>query len=125
MTDTDYPLLADEGPEDLPRTLRRERDARQRARREEEARERGDTLSHDLAAPEAVVRTDYAHEPVTGVVRRIEVPFFRLMWFFIKAVFAAIPALILLGVLLWYAGLALKAMYPELIHTEVIIRVPR
>jgi hypothetical protein len=58
-------------------------------------------------------------------VVRFEVPFLHLMAFFIKAVLAAIPALILLGVLLWYAGALLKAAYPELIHTEILIRVPR
>jgi hypothetical protein len=47
------------------------------------------------------------------------------MAFFVKAVFAAVPALILLGLLLWYAGLALKTLFPELIHTEILIRVPR
>ncbi len=54
-----------------------------------------------------------------------DVPFFQLMQFFIKAVFAAIPALILLGVMLWFAGAALKSAYPGLVHTEVVIRVPR
>lgn len=122
MTDADFPLMADEGPEDLPRTLRREREARQRARREEEARKRGDSLTHDFTAPGP---TGYTPDAAGGVVTRINVPFFRLVAFFIKAVFAAIPALIILGTLLWFAGLALKTMYPELVHTEVIIRVPR
>jgi hypothetical protein len=124
-TDADFPLMADEGPEDLPRTLRREREARQRARREEEARKRGDSLTHDFAARERAEPVAYAPDPVGGVVTRIDVPFFRLAAFFIKAVFAAIPALIILGTLLWFAGQALKTIYPELVHTEVIIRVPR
>ena len=48
MTDTDFPLLADEEIDDLPRTLRREREARERATREEEARKRAATLTHDF-----------------------------------------------------------------------------
>jgi hypothetical protein len=128
VTDTDFPPLADEGPEDLPRTLRREREARQRAMREEEARRRGDSLTPDFRdhAPQpAVAHTSYAGDPAGATVTRINVPFFRLVGFFIKAVFAAIPALILLGVLLWFAGQALKTLYPQLVHTEVIIRVPQ
>jgi hypothetical protein len=123
---TDFPLMADEGPEDLPRTLRREREAREREKREREAKARSATLTHDFGAsdrsygapPDAVQATP-------AVVTRFNVPFFRLMTFFIKAVFAAIPALILLGGLLWFAGAILKTYYPELVHTEIIIRVPR
>ncbi len=130
MTDTDFPPLADEGPEDLPRTLRREREARQRAMREEEARRRGDTLTHDFRERErerepVPAHAGYAGGPAGTTVTRINVPFFRLAAFFIKAVFAAIPALILLGVLLWFGGVVLKTLYPEHVHTEVIIRVPR
>ncbi len=47
-----------------------------------------------------------------ATVVRFDVPFTHLMGFFIKAVFAAIPALILLGVLLWFAGSLLKTLLP-------------
>lgn len=126
MSDTDFPLMADEGPEDLPRTLRREREAREREAREREAKARAATLTHDFGASDRPYeRRSDAGPLVPAAVARFEVPFFRLMAFFIKAVFAAIPALLLLGVLLWLAGLALKTYYPELVHTEIIIRVPR
>ena len=46
------------------------------------------------------------------------------MMFFIKAVFAAIPALIILSVLLWLGGNVLKAMFPELIHMQILITFP-
>ncbi len=123
MSDTDFPLLADEGPEDLPRTLRREREARERQARERDAKARAATLTHDFGASEAAYEQRLA--PGAATVTRFDVPFVHLMGFFIKAVFAAIPALIILGVLLWFAGLALKTFYPGLVHTEILIRVPR
>jgi len=114
--------------DDLPRTLRREREARERAKREEETRKRNATLTHDYDANQRSAVADlpaHAYGYAGGVVTGFDVPFFHLMRFFIKAVFAAIPALIILGVLLWFAGGALKHTYPGLVHTEVIIRVPR
>jgi hypothetical protein len=118
MTDTD----------DLPRTLRREREARERAAREAEARKRNATLTHDYDANHRSVAADgpaHVQGAAAGIVTGFDVPFFHLMRFFIKAVFAAIPALIILGMLLWFAGAALKSAYPGLVHTEVVIRVPR
>lgn len=128
MTDTDF-ALADGGPDDLPRTLRREREARERAKREEEERKLKGTRTHDFE-PAVVAPSSYTPRPAgfdatPAVVKRFEVPFLHLMAFFIKAVVAAIPAIVLLGVLLWFAGAAIKSAYPQLIHTEVVIRVPR
>lgn len=128
MAEPNFAMMAD--TDDLPRTLRREREARERAKREEETRKRNATLTHDYDANRASASA-IADRPVpmagaaAGVVTGFDVPFFHLMRFFIKAVFAAIPALIILGALLWFAGAALKSAYPGLIHTEVIIRVPR
>jgi hypothetical protein len=116
--------LADGGPEDLPRTLRREREAREREAREREEAARAATLTHDFGVSDAHLEPHPA-APVAAAVTRFDVPFVRLMLFFIKAVFAAIPALIILGVLLWFAGAALKSLYPQLVHTEILIRVPR
>jgi hypothetical protein len=132
VTNSHFSLTADDGIDDLPRTLRREREARERAKREEEERKRRATLTHDFEpGPPAAAHSGYPgpgpaeHDAVPAVVTRFDVPFVRLMTFFIKAVFAAIPALIILGALLWLAGDVLKGMYPGLINTEVIIRVPR
>jgi hypothetical protein len=123
VTSTDFPLMADGGPEDLPRTLRREREVRERAAREREAKARAATLTHDFGASDTR-HEQPADEAVAGTVTRFDVPFFHLVFFFLKAVFAAIPALIVLGVLLWYAGALLKAYYPELIHTQILIQFP-
>ncbi len=120
------PLTADgDMDDDLPRTLRREKEARAREAREREA--------SGLAAPEPVgyaasddsYASAYAiQDAYPAAVRAIEVPFFRLMLFFIKAVFAAIPALILLAVLLWLGGQALEAAFPELLKAKILITFP-
>lgn len=129
MTHSDF-ALADGDPEDLPRTLRREREARERAKREDEERKLKATRTHDFE-PVTVAPASYSvprpadYDASPAVVKRFEVPFFHLMAFFLKAVVAAIPAMVLLGVLLWFAGAALKSAYPQLVHTEVVIRVPR
>ncbi len=125
MTDANFPLTADGDIDDLPRTLRREREARERERREREDKARAATLTHDFGASDAQRDLPAFGTAPAATVVRFDVPFIHMMGFFIKAVFAAIPALIILGVLLWYAGLALKSFYPELVHTEILIRVPR
>ncbi len=124
---TDFLLTADDGADDLPRTLRRERDARLQEAREREARERAGTLTHDFGASDAGYGAQglrHAPEPVAAAVTRFDVPFFRLMFFFIKAVFAAIPALFILGVLLWLAGDLLQMLFPWLIKTQILIQFP-
>lgn len=126
------PLTADGDMEDLPRTFRREKEARAREAREREARER-DALPSGLSTPQPepaayVSQATYpgypSDEAVPAAIRSIDVPFFRLMWFFIKAVFAAIPALIILGVLLWLGGQALEAAFPELLKAKILITFP-
>ncbi len=129
MTNADFSLTVDDCPDDLPRTLRRERDARLQEAREREARERAGTLTHSFGASDAGYGTQgqrHAPEPqpVAAAVTRFDVPFFGLMFFFIKAVFAAIPALFILGVLLWLAGDMLQMLFPWLIKTQILIQFP-
>lgn len=172
MASVDFPLMAGEGIEDLPRTIRREREARERAAREREAaeraareqevaaRERADkaheqtagarkrdrvrghdtSLSHDFApigpqaerspygkdddydAP-AIFRPRHSGGEATAV-SRFDVPFTHLMAFSVKAVVAAIPALVLLTAILWLGGALLKAFFPELVHMQILITFP-
>ncbi|WP_157066618.1 hypothetical protein [Hyphomicrobium sulfonivorans] len=183
MASVDFPLMAGEGIEDLPRTIRREREARERAAREREAAERAareqEIAAHDSAArdrrereaksPERVARkTDHGRDHVRNrdrdtslshdfasvapqaesadydradytapsifrghqspsdatAVSRFDVPFAHLMAFSIKAVVAAIPALVLLTAILWVGGALLKAFFPELIHMQILITFP-
>lgn len=126
MTDADFPLPAGSDLDDLPRTLRREHEARAREARERERRKH--TLTAD--APDVYTRDDQparsqvADDAVPAAVTRIDVPFARLVVFFLKAVVAAIPALILLGVILWFMGKALQTFFPELVQMKILISFP-
>jgi hypothetical protein len=131
VSEVNFSLLADEGIDDLPRTLRRERDARERAAREEEERKRRATRTHDFEPMAAsLAPASYAaprlagSDAVPAIVTQFDVPFWRLMTFFIKAVFAAIPALIMLGIMLWLAGDVLRTMFPWLVKMQILIRFP-
>lgn len=128
------PLPLDGDTEDLPRTLRREKEAREREKRERAARER-EAQPSGLSAPQAEPAAYSSAEPYASAgyatdeaypasVRSVDVPFFHLMLFFIKAVFAAIPALIILMALLWLAGQALEAAFPELLKAKILITFP-
>lgn len=128
MSEPQLSLTADADFDDLPRTVRRERDARAREAREREARERDATLSAPppryLGRDDPYARPAVSDDPVAAAVTRFDVPFMRLVLFFFKAVFAAIPALIVLGVMLWFAGHILQTQFPELIKMKILITFP-
>ena len=119
-------------PDDLPRTLRRERDAREAAR-QAQAQSHGvqgyAEAGHGAGSPQ-----DYATAAndmngsyglgFGGTVTRFDVPFGHLVWFFIKSVLAAIPALILLTVLTFAGGKVLQAFFPGLRLFEIVVRTP-
>jgi hypothetical protein len=113
MTDTNFPL-ADDQADDLPRTLRRQRE-------ELEGRARS---SSGFGAPEPTMPVgDHASDG--GVtVTRIEVPFFRLVAFFLKAALAAIPAILLLMVVLWGVGHVLQVYFPHLLKMQILVWFP-
>jgi hypothetical protein len=130
--DLDFGLFPDESSDDLPRTFRREKEARAREARERAAQERAaapslSTGSDDYSGPRPQVyrsadiepRSDDHPPPAT--VRRFDVPFVHLVTFFIKAVLAGIPALILLGVILWFAGAMVQSLFPALIKMKILI----
>jgi len=144
-----YPLTADNGPDDLPRTLRREKEAREREAREREAAERAllerETLSmgsahmsepanagpmpppRDETALYAMPDNTYipVSEPLMpATVQRFDVPFLHLVTFFLKAVIAAIPALILLTAMMWVGGQLLKIFFPWLVKAQILIHFP-
>lgn len=139
-----YSVTADGGPDDLPRTFRREKEAREREAREREAAERAQNERETLpmgatASPQPMTASiqdrgmyampdpgyaavDETQMPAT--VQRIDVPFVHLVTFFLKAVVAAIPALILLGVILWLGGHLLKTFFPWLVKAQILIHFP-
>lgn len=135
--------------DDLPRTLRRERESRERAAREMQARAEASTPAaparggweRSQASVPATQPSIYGTpEPVNPgygegytppgetsgavTVRRLKVPFFSLMAFFIKAVFAAIPAILILVAMLWGLGVALQTYFPQLIKMKILISFP-
>lgn len=130
----DFDPLSDDA-EDLPRTLRREKEARAREARERAAQERAAAPSlpmgsEDRPRPEPQIYAkadaipDQAVRPVPASVQRIDVPFAQLTLFFLKAVVASIPALILLGVILWTLGAMLEMAFPWLIKMKILISFP-
>lgn len=119
----------DDGSDDLPRTLRREKEARAREARERAAQERAAAPSLSTEpAPQVYAAGDtqpyVADMPFPAVVRRFDVPFLHLTGFFLKAVIAAIPALLLLTIILWFAGALLQATFPELVKMRILISFP-
>ncbi len=117
--------VADGGPDDLPRTLRREREAREREARERQAREARERAAarpagYHTFAPGMMDGTSAD----SGIVTRLDLPFLHLMAFFLKAVFAAVPALIVLGLMLWGAGHALLTWFPDLVKMQILILFP-
>lgn len=134
MADPTFAPIGEEPADDLPRTFRREKEAREREARERAVRERAaaPTLPtpHDTydAAPRIYAeRVVAGTEPVaTGtmspaVVQRFDVPFGHLVRFFLKAVLAAIPAMILLMAILWGLGTLLETFFPDLVKMKILI----
>ena len=131
MSEHQLTMSSDGGVDDLPRTLRREREAREREReaRDRDVRERGFQMPspatimgeghHGMGGPA------YPGDLQPAVVRQLDVPFLHMVLFWIKAMFAAIPALMILAVMLWFAGHALMTYFPKLVLTEIVIRVPK
>lgn len=133
---TDYSPIGDDPSDDLPRTFRREKEARAREARERAAKERAAAPSlstepdgrYGGAGPQVEPRDDaqpyIVDMPYPSSVHRFDVPFLHLMTFLIKVVLAGVPALILLGVILWFLGAGLQAFFPELVKMKILISVP-
>ena len=134
MADHNFGPIGDEPADDLPRTFRREKEARAREAKERADRERAAAPSLSSAPdlkPAAASPKIYAEPiaaepaatdvPYPAVVRGFDVPFLHLVKFFLKAVFAAIPALILLTAILWLLGGLLQAFFPDLVKMKILI----
>lgn len=135
MSDPHYASSQDD---DLPRTVKREKEARAR---DQLAREilnnprqsygqpqHSGGHSHDLDTPQSAYRDlppalgPGEHPEVT--VAHFNVPFMRLVTFFLKAVLAAIPALILLTLILWSMGQLAQKYLPWLVKMKILISFP-
>jgi hypothetical protein len=63
-------------------------------------------------------------ESPPATVTRLELPFLHMMTFFLKAVLAAIPALLLLMAILWGIGQLAQHYLPWLVKMRVLITFP-
>lgn len=117
------PTFAMTVDDDLPRTIRRERDA-QREARERESRERTSRERH-ATAPEPVLESAGGPEmpAPAATITDFDVPFAKLTMFFVRAAFAAIPALIILMAFLWMFGQALQAFFPQLLKMKIDVQI--
>lgn len=139
------PSLSMTVDDDLPRTVRRERDAREREAREREARERaqrerdmGPSMGSSMGpapssmgaqpmpgpSPMRMDHDDYDLPAPPATVTAFDVPFLKLMMFMLKLVVAGIPALLLLGAIMWGMGHALQTFFPALLKLKIMIYVP-
>lgn len=115
------PQLTGAPEDDIPRTFRRERDAREKEARDREAK----AARTFPAATDPSSRSDFATDADAGIaVSALKIPFFRLMAFFIKAVFAAIPALLILIGILWGLGFIAQRYFPWLVKMRILIQFP-
>jgi hypothetical protein len=125
MSVTDKNTAFADAADDLPRTLRREREARERAA--QPLGTGGSPLSSGAPSVGFVPEPSWSADgamATPAVVTAFDVPFARLVMFCMKLVFAAIPALILLTVILWGFGHLLMTYFPWLVKVQILIRVP-
>lgn len=108
MSDPTLSIPEDDPAEDLPRAIRRERDARA-----------AETRSRDFLGDAAS-----GPDPPPATVTRIDVPFTGLVVFFLKAAVAAIPAILLLFAIVLVLGALIEWIYPELLAAKITISVP-
>jgi hypothetical protein len=123
MPEPHFSTLSD----DLPRTLRRARDERDAREREANGNRFPSSLKAAMSAASGSAMPEYsAATPVSDgmTVTRFEVPFHRLVTFFMKAVFAALPALLMLTIMLWTIGEVLQRYFPWLLKMRILIQFP-
>lgn len=123
MPEPHFSTLSD----DLPRTLRRARDERDAREREANGERFPSSLKAAMSAASDSARSAPAEQlqAAGGVtVTRLNVPFKNLVAFFMKAVFAALPALLVLMVVLWTIGEVLQRYFPWLLKMRILIQFP-
>lgn len=122
--------------DDLPRTVKREKEARARDQLAREILNAPRTGYH-TASPQAASTIDpqpmaYPAAPSMFppgdfpqvAVARFEVPFLKMVTFYLKAVVAAIPALVLLMLILWAIGQVAQTFLPWLVKMRILISFP-
>lgn len=118
------PQFAMHSDDDLPRTLRRERDARRQAQSYQQQSSSAGTqpsIPDDEKRPYA---SDVPGEAPAATVTDFDVPFLRLVVFFLKCTIAAIPALIVLGLIMFAMGQIAQKFLPWLVKMRILVSFP-
>ena len=111
------PTLSMTVDDDLPRTIRREREARDREARERQAAAAAPVLPREVDG-------EFELRAPAATIVDFDVPLGKLAMFFVRAVFAAIPALLVLMALLWVLGHTLQTFFPQLLKMKILIYMP-
>jgi hypothetical protein len=126
MTDASFHSNQDE---DLPRTVRQQKEAARAKARDYRtatyAPSPSTSMDHDYRGSDYALPSSAPGDYPLTTVARLQVPFMHLVGFFLKAVLAAIPALLLLTLILWGFGQLAKHYMPWIIQTEILIKFPR
>ncbi len=129
MTDTSF---SSSDNDDLPRTVKQQKEAaRAKARDYRDAtyapppKTPMAALDNDLRGSDYALPASPPGEYPLTTVARFETPFLHMVVFFLKAVLAAIPALLLLTLILWGFGQVAKHYMPWLVQTEILIKFPK
>ena len=92
--------------------------ARARGARTRSPRAGGGAATRGRRAAAQLHATSATRAAPAATVTDFDVPFSKLVMFFIKAVFAAIPALLILMAMLWLFGQGLQSAFPQLLQDE-------
>ena len=123
------------GDDDMPRTVRQLKEARARELMKAprpavtRAAPRMASLANNPLDDEyARLAQSPPGEDPAAMVTRLQVPFFHLMGFLLKAVLAGVPALVLAVLLMmgifWGAGQAVEHYVPWLVKMRIIVTFP-
>jgi hypothetical protein len=107
------PRLSSEPDDEMPLTFRRQR--------EEQRVAQAKVAQAEAAAAAALERPPGDMGRARSM---LDASFGQLMWFAVKFVLAAIPALILLGLILFAMGQVAQAYFPWLVKMRIMVTFP-
>ena len=118
------PQFAMHSDDDLPRTLRRERDARRQAQSFQQSHGGGSAAPSIADDDKRSYVADHPAEAPPATVTGFDVPFLQLVTFFLKCAVAAIPALIVLGLVMFAMGQIAQKFLPWLVKMRIVVSFP-
>lgn len=118
------PQFAMHSDDDLPRTLRRERDARRQAQSFQQSHGGGSAAPSIADDDKRSYVADHPADAPPATVTGFDVPFLQLVTFFLKCAVAAIPALIVLGLVMFAMGQIAQKFLPWLVKMRIVVSFP-